>query len=287
MTTMPTTTSEQLDLSAVDEAEPIRREQPTTKPEAKPDAAEPQSLAEVMANIGKEELNKLLAMSGRTEVKYDAAKGDFIVETFEALQRVASLYVRAGMGKRLVEKGETLSESQLNARMTVVLQAGAQLGLSTFASARYIAWVRGNACPWGDAIPAIVYRAKNPDGKPCVVDFVETTEQYQQDGKGPKRWRATCTIERIMPSGKTKSVTRKFSWDDAVAAKLGNSPTWESYEQRMVQCRARSWAARDAVPDAMCGMIAAEEALDQAYVEEQRANEQRQKGVTAKIDALT
>lgn len=284
MTTMQTSSSEQLDLSAVDQAEPINREQPG--PEAKPDAPEPTSLADMMANLGKEELNKLLAMTGRTEVKYDAAKGDFVFDTFEGLQRVALLYVRAGMGKRLIERGESLKESELVARMTVVLQAGAQLGLSTFASARYIAWVRGNACPWGDAIPAIIYCAKNPDGKLCVKVFDEVTEQYQPEGKGPKRWRTTCTIVRIMPAGGEKKVIQTFSWDDAAAASLTNSPTWQAYEKRMTQCRARSWAARDAVPDAMCGMVAAEEALDQVYAEENAGKSDRATTLTEKLDKL-
>lgn len=271
-----------MDLSAVDSAAP---NQPEPKPDAKPTKPEPTSLAEVMANIGRDELNKLLSMTGRGEVKYDAAKGDFLITDFEGLQRVAKLYVMAGMGRRLIEKNEQLNEHQLTARMTAVLQAGQQLGLSTFASQRYMAWVRGNPAPWGDAIPAIVYRARNLDGSPAVMEFDEKTE-HSTDAKGRKRWRATCTIVRRMLSGKDKSVTRTFSIDDAERAGLANSPTWTAWEERMCQCRARSWAARDAVPDAMCGMVCAEEEMDTAYLEEKRAKEGRASSVSAKIDAL-
>ena len=273
-----TSTPEQMDLTAVDDAEPIKRD-------AKPDAtAKPQSLAEVMANLGRDELNKLLAMTGRTEVKYDQDKGDFIIESFEGLQRVATLYVRAGMCRRLVERGENLSQGELIDRATAVMQAGGQLGLSTFASIRYMAWIRGNPSPWGDAIPSIVYRAKNPDGTPCVMEFDETIDQYES--KSGKRWRAKCRIVRKLPSGGLRTVEHTFSYDDAVNADLHGSPTWKAWEKRMVQCRARSWAARDAVPDAMCGMVAAEEEMDTAYLESRREAEKRKSNVAAKIDSL-
>jgi hypothetical protein len=54
-----------------------------------------------------------------------------------------------------------------------------------------------------------------------------------------------------------------FSVADAKRAKLwGKSGPWTQYPKRMLAMRARGFAIRDAFPDAMRGMITAEEAQD-------------------------
>jgi hypothetical protein len=58
-------------------------------------------------------------------------------------------------------------------------------------------------------------------------------------------------------------VVRTFSMDDAKRAGLsGKQGPWTQYPNRMLQLRARGFAVRDAFPDALKGLITAEEAQD-------------------------
>ncbi len=80
-----------------------------------------------------------------------------------------------------------------------------------------------------------------------------------------KEWRegdeAFCTIVR-MRFGENVKTTRSFSIADSKRAGLADKATWRSYPKRMLQMRARGFAARDSFPDALSGMVIKEEAMD-------------------------
>jgi hypothetical protein len=58
-------------------------------------------------------------------------------------------------------------------------------------------------------------------------------------------------------------VVRTFSEADAKKAGLwGKAGPWQQYPSRMLQMRARSWALRDAFPDALRGLGIREEVAD-------------------------
>jgi hypothetical protein len=83
-------------------------------------------------------------------------------------------------------------------------------------------------------------------------DFVDMTENFTEA-------EATCCIQR---KGR-QAVIRKFTQADAKKAGLwGKAGPWQNYPTRMLQCRARAWAIRDAYPDALRGIAIAEEQRD-------------------------
>jgi len=70
---------------------------------------------------------------------------------------------------------------------------------------------------------------------------------------------ATCTIKR---RGEPE-VVQSFSLEEAKRAGLtGKQGPWTQYPKRMLQMRARGFALRDAFPDALRGVVSAEEARD-------------------------
>ena len=124
-------------------------------------------------------------------------------------------------------------------------------------SLQNIAVISGKAALWGDSLLALVKQQENFNG------IKETTEGKLQD----KSMVATCEISRLLPSGKEDITVSQFSMQDAEQARLLNKPgPWQQYTKRMLQLRARGFAIRDAFPDALKGLVTAEELQD--YPEE-------------------
>lgn len=124
---------------------------------------------------------------------------------------------------------------------------GLELGLGPLQALRVIAIVNGRPAIWGDGLLAICQR------HPAYQGIDEHLE-----GEGEQR-RAVCTVRRAPD----QIVTRTFSVADARRAQLwGKAGPWSQYPERMLQMRARSWALRDAFADALCGLVAVEEAAD-------------------------
>jgi hypothetical protein len=73
---------------------------------------------------------------------------------------------------------------------------------------------------------------------------------------------AHCLVKRRYNEDMEETVAT-FSVMDAKQARLwGKQGPWQQYPKRMLAMRARGFAIRDAFPDAMKGMITAEEAQD-------------------------
>ncbi|TCZ61156.1 recombinase family protein [Roseicella aquatilis] len=129
---------------------------------------------------------------------------------------------------------------------------GQEVGLGPLQALQGIAVVNGRPAIWGDAALALV-RAH-----PACVSIREGVEGEGDDQHG---W---CEVER---RGQPP-VRRTFSVADAKRARLWgktgpNGPTpWVTYPARMLMLRARGFAIRDAFPDALRGVITAEEAAD-------------------------
>lgn len=65
-----------------------------------------------------------------------------------------------------------------------------------------------------------------------------------------------------MRFGEKVETTRSFSMGQAKRAGLLGKGPWRQYTERMLQMRARGFAARDSFPDALSGMVIKEEAED-------------------------
>lgn len=133
------------------------------------------------------------------------------------------------------------------ANIMVCVQWGAELGLGPLQALQNIAVINGRPTLWGDAALALVR------GHPACMGVVEGVEG---DGDARHGW---CEVTR---KGE-RPQRRTFSVADAKKAGLyGKTGPWQQYPDRMMQLRARGFAIRDVFPDALRGVITAEEARD-------------------------
>lgn len=128
------------------------------------------------------------------------------------------------------------------------MELGRSVGLSPMQSLQGIASINGRPTIFGDTALAVVMRHR---------DFVSIAEYSPDEAK--KHGFGKCVLTRRGQA----PIERRFSVDDAIAAKLkGKEGPWSTYESRMLQMRARSWALRDLFPDALKGLAIYEEAID-------------------------
>jgi hypothetical protein len=127
-------------------------------------------------------------------------------------------------------------------KVLVAIMTGMELGLPPMFAVQKIAVINGRPSLWGDAIPALLY-AKG-------FKLAERLE-----GDDDKRV-AICEVTR--PTG--ERIERRFSVKDAQTALLwGKAGPWKQYPDRMLQMRARGFAARDGAADVLGGMYLREE----------------------------
>lgn len=129
----------------------------------------------------------------------------------------------------------------------LAVQMGSELGLAPMQALQNIAVINGRPAVWGDAMLALVK---------CHPEFESIQESIE--GAGDKRVAVCTVIRRGQPP-----VVCRFGVEDAKAANLWSKPgPWQQYAARMLQMRARGFAIRDSFPDALRGLISAEEAAD-------------------------
>lgn len=133
------------------------------------------------------------------------------------------------------------------ANIMICIQWGAELGLAPLQAMQNIAVINGKPSLWGDAALALVR------SHPACAGVHEGVE-----GEGEARHGFCEVTRRGEPPQR-----RTFSVADAKKAGLwGKQGPWASYPDRMLQMRARGFAIRDVFPDALRGVITAEEAQD-------------------------
>lgn len=145
----------------------------------------------------------------------------------------------------------------------VGMQFAARLGLDPITGLQHIAIVNGKPSLYGDGIPAVVMRC------PGFVDLVEIhskeipIEKMRSDTKRIEKddheYAARCVAIRVGRENKDW----RFSIADAKKAGLWGKPgPWTQYPGRMLQMRARTFAARDQFADALSGISIFEEISD-------------------------
>ena len=157
--------------------------------------------------------------------------------------------------KEAKEFAETLSKSGLvpkefqakPANILVAVQWGYEIGLAPMQALQNIAVINGRPSLWGDSLLALVKGHKNFAG---CREWMEGNIAF-------------CEIKRTLNNGEIEATLQQFSEGDAQKAGLLNKQgPWRQYPKRMMQLRARGFAIRDAFPDAIKGLITAEEAMD-------------------------
>lgn len=157
--------------------------------------------------------------------------------TIEEVFRLAKAVAQSG----LAPKGMGTPE-----QLTVAIMHGLEIGLPPMQAIQRIAVVNGRPTIWGDAVPALLLSRGFHIG--------ETSE-----GEGDHR-RAVCKVRR--PDG--SMIERSFSVADAKKAGLWNKAgPWQQYPDRMLQMRARGYAARDGAADVLSGLYLREELEDE------------------------
>jgi hypothetical protein len=134
----------------------------------------------------------------------------------------------------------------------VAIQMGLDIGLKPMQALQNIAVINGRPSIWGDAALALVQNS----------DLIEYVKETFEGKKGTDDWTAVCEVKR---KGWPDAIVRKFSVGDAKKAGLWTKAgTWQTYPDRMLQMRARSFALRDAAADCLMGLVLVEEAQDYA-----------------------
>ena len=163
--------------------------------------------------------------------------------------------------KCVIDSGLAPKGFQTPQAVAVAMQFGAELGLPPMAALQNVAVIQGRPTLWGDAVPGICQHLLEAYKDELVGKAGDDTEG------------ARVTITR---KGRAEPVTRTFTVADAKRAGLwGKAGPWSQYPQRMLLMRARTFAYRDAFPDALRGLYTAEE------VQEMPA-----KNVTHSLDAF-
>jgi hypothetical protein len=159
-----------------------------------------------------------------------------IPQSVEEVFRIANAICASGLAPSGMKTAE---------QITVAIMHGAEIGLPPMQAIQRIAVVNGRPTIWGDAIPALLLSRGFK-----LNEFI--------DGTGEKR-KAVCELTR--PDG--ADLTRWFSVDDAKQAGLwGKIGPWKQYPDRMLQMRARGYAARDGAADVLAGLYISEEVQD-------------------------
>lgn len=131
------------------------------------------------------------------------------------------------------------------ANVLVAMMLGNEIGLNPIQAMQNISVINGRPALWGDAMLALC--RQHPE-------FEGIKETYDGDKKT-----ATCEIKR---KGEEVHIETFSEADAKEAGLLGKAGPWKQYKKRMIKMRARGFALRDTFPDALLGLITAEEAQD-------------------------
>lgn len=133
-------------------------------------------------------------------------------------------------------------------KIELAILHGATVGLGPIAAVHAIALIGGKPSIWGDGALSVIEHSG------LLEDMVE---DYEVDDDGLV---AVCTMKRRHRA--TPIVTR-FSMAMAERAGLTRSEgPWQTYPERMLRMRARSWTMRDAFADVLRGLQLREEVED-------------------------
>jgi hypothetical protein len=144
----------------------------------------------------------------------------------------------------------------------VAIMYGAELGLTPAQALTGISVINGRPGLFGEALLAVIVSS------PLYVGH----EEYYRVGAGlhvaelssdDLRQPTTAAVCAFLRRGRAAAFTARFSIADAQRAHLiGKAGPWTEYPQIMLKMRARMFAARDAFPDLLRGVRAAEELVD-------------------------
>ena len=137
----------------------------------------------------------------------------------------------------------------LQQKIELAIMHGASVGLGPIAAVQAIALINGTPSIWGDGALSVIEHSG------LLEDMVEEYEVDDEQGLV-----AICTMKR---RGRATPIVTRFSMAMAEHAGLTrNEGPWQTYPQRMLRMRARSWTMRDGFADVLRGLHLREEVED-------------------------
>jgi hypothetical protein len=134
-------------------------------------------------------------------------------------------------------------------KLELGIMHGASVGLGPIAAIQSIAIINGKPSIWGDGALSVIERSG------LLEDMTEAYEEDDTQGLT-----AVCTMKR---HGRATPIVNRFSTAMADQAGLTRiEGPWQSYPERMLRMRARSWTMRDAFADVLRGLHIREEVED-------------------------
>src|ERR1700686_3906270 len=167
----------------------------------------------------------------------------------KSLAEVRELARLIGLAEWAPDSYRDLDGNYLQQKIELAIMPGATVGLGPIAAVQSIAVIDGMPTIWGDGALSIVERSG------LLEDMLE---EYQVDPE--EGLTAICTIWRRR---RPTPLQNRFSMAMAEQARLTQKEgPWQSYPQRMLRMRARSWTIRDGFADVLRGLHIREEADD-------------------------
>lgn len=189
--------------------------------------------------------------------------------TFDDVVRLARMAIISGMIKPLTkgwgDDQETERPEATEARATMIIMGGMELGLPPMQSVQLIAMINGRMTVHSEGVPGLLLSK----GFKIRQQFVGT--EYEPD------YAAVCTLTR--PDGEVNET--RFTVKDAIEAGLWqtsatikkkrkndttyevpNDSPWWKYKKRMLWARALGFNSKDFASDAMKGLMVREEVED-------------------------
>ena len=172
----------------------------------------------------------------RAPVPINMGNRGMVIQSFDELVRFGQYCFNS----RFVPDGVKTFEGAV-----VIMQYGMERGLSPMTALQNVYVVNGRPAIFGDAGWALIKQ------HPAYRD---SNEYWEGEGDN------LVAVCELWIHGKEKPIVRRYSWKDAVTAGHSNKGTYKQNPKRMLQWRARWWAGKDAIPEALMGMLTVEEA---------------------------
>ncbi len=142
-----------------------------------------------------------------------------------------------------------LDGNYLQPKIELAILQGATIGLGPIAAVQAIALISGTPSIWGDGALSVIEHSG------LLEDMVEDYETDSEEGLT-----AICTMKR---RDRATPIVTRFSLAMAERAGLTRAEgPWQTYPERMLRMRARSWTMRDGFADVLRGLQLREEVED-------------------------
>jgi hypothetical protein len=192
--------------------------------------------------------------------------------SFDDVVRLARMSIIAGMIKPQKsgwgDNQETESPNATEARATMIILQGMELGIPPMQAVQLLAMINGRITAHSEAVPGLLLSK----GFKIKQEFIG--KEFEDTFK------AVCTLTRpdgdfVVSEFSVKDAKDAGLWDDApTVTKYNktkpNDSAWFRYKKRMIWARALGFAAKDKGADAMKGLMVREEMEDMIRSEQAR-----------------